>query len=58
MLRKFRERISIFAVKNPSLTILIGMLILNLVLFAVAAAIISWLAPESLSHTGFWESVY
>ena len=58
MLRKFRERISIFAVKNPSLTILIGILILNLVLFAVAAAIISWLAPESLSHTGFWESVY
>lgn len=58
MFRKFKERISVFAVKQPSLTILIAILLLNLVLFAIAASVISWLAPESLSHSGFWESVY
>lgn len=40
------------------MTILIAILLLNLVLFAIAAFVISWLAPESLSHSGFWESVY
>lgn len=58
MFRKIKEKISIFAVKKPSLTILIAILLLNLVLFAAAALVISWLAPESLSHSGFWESVY
>ena len=58
MFRKLKERFSIFIVKKPSLAILLAILILNLVLFAMAAAIISWLAPKSLSHSGFWESVY
>ena len=58
MLRKFKERISVFAVKEPSLTILIAILLLNLVLFAIAAFVISGLAPESLSYSGFWVSVY
>ena len=58
MLRKIREKISIFTVKNPSLTILVAILILNIILFAVAAAIISWLAPKSMTYTGFWPSVF
>ena len=58
MLRKIRERINIFAVKNPSQTILLGILVLNILLFAIAACIISLLAPKSLGHTGFWTSVY
>ncbi len=31
MLKKIREKISIFIVKNPSLTILVAILILNIV---------------------------
>ena len=58
MFKKLKERISVFTVKKPSLTILIGILLLNLILFAVAAAVISWLAPRSLSHSGFWASIY
>lgn len=58
MFRKIREKINIFAVKKPSLTILVTILILNLILFAVAAAVISWLAPKSLSYSGFWVSIY
>lgn len=57
MFKKLKERISVFAVKNPSLTILIAILILNIILFAVAATVISWLAPRS-SDAGFWESVF
>ncbi len=58
MFRRIKERISLFTVKQPSLTILIAIFILNLVLFAVAAGIISWLAPNSLAHSGFWASVF
>lgn len=57
MLRKLKERVSIFSVKNPSLTILFAILILNIILFVVAATIISWLAPPS-EESGFWESVF
>lgn len=55
---KLKERIRIFAVKNPSQTILIAILILNLVLLALSAAVISALAPKSLAHSGFWASIY
>lgn len=41
MFRRIKERISLFTVKQPSLTILIAIFVLNLVLFAVAAGIIS-----------------
>jgi hypothetical protein len=58
MLKKVREKISVFTVKNPSLTILIAILILNLMLFAIAATVISWLSPKSLDYTGFWPSVF
>lgn len=58
MLNKIRERISVFTVKNPTLAILIAIFCLNLVLFAGAAVLISWLAPKTLGHTDFWSSVY
>lgn len=58
MLKKIRENISVFTVKNPSLTILIAILVLNFILLAAAAAIISWLSPKSLEYTGFWPSVF
>lgn len=57
MFKTVKEKISVFAVKNPSQTVLLGILILNILLFAVAALVISLLAPESLSG-GFWASVY
>ena len=58
MFKKIREKMSVFTVKNPSLTILVAILILNIILFATSAAIISWLAPKSLAYTGFWSSVF
>lgn len=58
MFRKIRERISIFTVKNPSIAVLISILILNLLLFAAAALLISVLAPSSLANRGFWASVF
>lgn len=58
MFKKLREKISIFAVKNPSRAILISILLLNVVLFLVAAGVISLLAPKSLGNSGFWSSVY
>ena len=58
MLKRLREKLSVFTVRNPSLTILLAILILNIILFAVAALVISWLAPKSLPNTGFWPSVF
>lgn len=58
MFRKLREKISIFTVKQPSLTILLAIFVLNLILFAVAAIVISLLSPRSLSEHGFWASVF
>lgn len=58
MWKKIKERVSVFVVKQPSLAILMAILILNIVLFAAAASIISWLAPDTLLHSGFWDSVY
>lgn len=57
-MKKLREKISVFTVKNPSLTILIAIFILNIILFAAAAAIISWLSPKSMAYTGFWSSLF
>ena len=58
MFKKLREKINIFTVKNPSRAILIAILLLNIVLFLVAAGVISLLAPKSLANHGFWSSVY
>lgn len=58
MLKRLREKLSVFTARNPSLTILLAILILNIILFAVAALVISWLAPKSLPNTGFWPSVF
>ena len=59
-MNKFKERLSIFVVKNPARAILIGILLLNILLFAIAAAVISALTTTSPVHDslGFWESLY
>ena len=58
MHRKIKERISVFVVKNPARAILIAILLLNLLLFFIAAAVISSLAPKSLQYNGFWPSLF
>ncbi len=58
MRKKFREYVSVFTVKNPSLTILISIFLLNIILFVIAATVISQLAPSSLANRGFWASVF
>ena len=58
MRKKLREYVSVFTVKNPSLTILISIFLLNIILFLIAATVISQLAPSSLVNRGFWASVF
>ena len=58
MIKKLRERLSVFVMKNPATAILLGILFLNLVLFLLSGAVISALAPASLQHRGFWASVF
>ena len=58
MIKRFKERVSVFAAKNPSQTILIGILILNILLFFIAAFIIAALSPKTNMQNGFWASVF
>ncbi len=58
MIKKIRERLSVFVVKNPTMSILIAILILNILLFVLSALLISALAPSSLEDKGFWASIY
>ncbi len=59
MLKKFKEWLSVFIVKNPRRAILIAILLLNVLLFFIAGFIISNLAEStSLEQDGFWASVY
>ena len=59
-MNRLKERLSVFVVKNPARAILIGILLLNVVLFIVAAAVISAIATKSSTHEslGFWASLY
>lgn len=56
--KKVKEWVNVFVVKKPARAILIGILFLNMVLFAVSALVISYLSPESLVNKGFWASVF
>ena len=58
MIKKFKEWLNVFIVKKPSRAILIAILLLNVVLFLIAGAVISALSPASLKQDGFWASVY
>ena len=58
MFKKFKEWLSIFIVKNPRRAILIAILLMNILLFVLAGAIISALSPASLKQDGFWASLY
>ena len=55
---KLKEWISIFIVKNPARAILCGILILNILLIALSALLISVLSPDSLKNDGFFASVF
>ncbi|MCD7822443.1 MAG: hypothetical protein LUG86_00225 [Oscillospiraceae bacterium] len=57
-LKKIRESISIYVAKKPSHAILLGILLLNVLWFAISAVVISCLAPDSLQESGFWQSVF
>ena len=57
-MKRIKERLSVFIVKNPSRAILLMILLLNLILFLVAATVISALAPTSMKEHGFWASLY
>ena len=58
MFKKLKEKISVFVVKYPTRAVLTAILVLNVLLFIIAAVLISALAPESLEHSGFWASVF
>ncbi len=57
-IKKLREWINIAVTKQPARAILIAILLLNILLFAVSALVISSLAPETTAETGFWPSVF
>ena len=56
--KKLSERLSITLAKNPTRVILIGILLLNIIIIATSALIISALAPDDIQNHGFWASVY
>jgi len=58
MKKKFKEWLSIYSVKKPERVILWGILLLNLLLLIVSAVALSHLAPKTLEHSGFWDSVF
>lgn len=58
MVRRIRERISIFTAKKPSIAILVSIFILNILLIITAAVIISLLSPQRSAETAFWPSVF
>ncbi len=57
-LRKLREWINVFVIKKPAQAILIAILLLNVLLFIVAALVISALSPVTLAERGFWPCVF
>ena len=56
--KKLSEKLSITLAKNPTRVILIGILLLNILIIATSALIISALAPDEIQNHGFWASVY
>ena len=56
--KKISEKLSITLAKNPTRVILMGSLLLNIVIIATSAMIISALAPDEIQNHGFWASVY
>lgn len=58
MKKRFSEWLSLYIVKKPARVILFGILLFNVALLAVSATVISALAPASLEHSGFWESIF
>ena len=57
-MKKFREWISLRVAKTPGAVVLVGIILINIVLFCVSALVISHLAPPSLEHRDFWSSIF
>ena len=55
---KMREWVSIRIAKSPGQIILLGVVFANIIFIAVASMVLSYLAPESLENSGFWEIVF
>ena len=56
--QRLSERLSVMLAKNPTRVILLGILLLNILIIATAAFLISALAPAQIHEQGFWASVY
>ena len=57
-MKKIKEWFSIRVAKTPGAVVLIGIILINIMLFIVSAAVISYLAPSSLEHRDFWSSIF
>ncbi|MCF0228182.1 MAG: hypothetical protein HUJ76_00640 [Parasporobacterium sp.] len=57
-MKKLLERFRIYRIKKPNIVILLVILLFNICWFFFSAALISAMAPSSLAHRGFWDSVY
>ena len=55
---KLKERISILQARKPAGLILSGIILANIAFFIFSACIISIFAPETMTHKGFWVSLY
>ena len=56
--QSFKEWTSTYIAKKPRSALLSGIILLNVAFLVIAACVISWLAPESLKHHGFWASLF
>jgi hypothetical protein len=57
-MNKIREWISIKIAKSPGPMVILGIFLANIVIFSIAAIIISQLAPSSLEHDDFQSCVF
>lgn len=55
---KLKEQISILQARKPAGLILSGIILANIVFFIFSACVISFFAPETMAHKGFWVSLY
>lgn len=53
-----KEKLSIYVAQKPDKAILLVILLFNVLFFALAAVVISQLAPSTLQDRGFWASVF
>ncbi len=57
-MKKIKEWVSVRIAKTPGPVVLASIIFANIVLFLVSATVISYLAPSTLEHNGFWYCVF